>query len=157
VPEPSGLSFEAPTAVHADEDEQETLFRKANCDPVGLGVDCTVHFAPFHCSASVIPVLGSVAPTVRQAEDEVHVMENSAAPGFALVGVDWMLQLAPSQRSASEPWSVSPTASQAVDDVHAIPERKLNCAPDRFGVGCTVQVVPFQRSASVTSTPALSV
>jgi hypothetical protein len=47
------LSKEAPTAVHADEDEHETLFRKACCDPDGFGVDFTVHFAPFHCSASV--------------------------------------------------------------------------------------------------------
>jgi hypothetical protein len=44
-----------PTAVHADADEHETPFRKANCDPVGFGVDCTVHFVPFHCSASVTP------------------------------------------------------------------------------------------------------
>lgn len=47
------LSKEAPTAVQADDDEHETLFRKACCDPDGFGVDFTVHFAPFHCSASV--------------------------------------------------------------------------------------------------------
>ena len=46
---------------------------------------------------------------------------------------------------------------QALEDVHAIPERKLDCAPSGFDVGCTVQVAPFQRSASVTSTPELSV
>jgi hypothetical protein len=68
-----------------------------------------------------------------------------------------MLQLVPSHRSANEPWSDAPTASQAVDDVHAIPERKLNCAPDGLGVGCRVQVAPFQDSASVTFTPELSV
>jgi hypothetical protein len=39
--------------VHADDDEHETLSRKASCDPVGFGGDCTVHFPPFHCSASV--------------------------------------------------------------------------------------------------------
>jgi hypothetical protein len=39
---------------------------------------------------------------------------------------------------------------QAIDEVHAIPETMLkNCAPAGFGVGCTVQSVPFQRSASV--------
>jgi len=49
------LSKEAPTAVQADDDEHETLFRKANCDPDGFGVDFAIHFVPFHCSASVTP------------------------------------------------------------------------------------------------------
>jgi hypothetical protein len=38
-----------------------------------------------------------------QAEDEVHDTEKRAAPGFELAGVDWMLQLVPSQRSTREP------------------------------------------------------
>jgi hypothetical protein len=45
---------------------------------------------------------------------------------------------------------------QALDDVHATPERMLNCAPAGFGVGCTLQLVPSQRSASVTWPPELS-
>jgi hypothetical protein len=44
-----------PTAVHAEDDEHEMPFRAANCDPVGFGVDWTVHFVPFHCSVSVTP------------------------------------------------------------------------------------------------------
>jgi hypothetical protein len=46
---------------------------------------------------------------------------------------------------------------QAADDVHDTPERKLDCAPERFGVDCTVHVVPFHRSASVTPAPELFV
>jgi len=49
------LSKEAPTAVQAEADEHDTLFRNANCDPDGFGVDFTVHVAPFHRSASVTP------------------------------------------------------------------------------------------------------
>lgn len=147
------LSKLQPTAVQADDDEHAMLFRTVSCAPLGFGVDCTVHFVPFHRSASVIPVPGAVDPTARQAKDDVHETEKSAAPGLALVGVDWMLQLVPSQRSASEPWSDSPTATQAVDERQLIPDRKLNWAPAGLGDDCTAQATPFQCSASVTSTP----
>ena len=50
VPE---LSTEAPTAVQADDVVHDTLFRKANCEPGGFGVDCTAHLVPFQRSASV--------------------------------------------------------------------------------------------------------
>ena len=91
-----------------------------------------------------------------QAEDDAQETENSAGncPGL---GVDWIVQVVPFQRSASVPWSDNPTAVQAVDEVHETPERKLNCAPDGFAVAWTVQAVPFQRSASVTPAPELSV
>jgi hypothetical protein len=46
---------------------------------------------------------------------------------------------------------------QAADDVHDTPERKLDCAPEGFGVDCTLQVVPSHRSASVPPAPELSV
>jgi hypothetical protein len=146
-----------PTAVQAEADEHETLFKNAACEPVGFGVDCTVHFVPFHCSASVIPPLGLVDPTAEQAEAEVHATENSAAPGLAPVGVAWMFQLVPFQRSASEPWSDNPTATQALDERQAIPDSWLNCTPAGLGVGCTAQAAPLHRSASVTWTPELFV
>ena len=78
VPELSTLQ---PTAVHADEDEHATLLRTASCDPIGFGVDCTVHCEPSQRSASsacVIPVLGNVDPTAVQAEDEVHETEKQS-------------------------------------------------------------------------------
>jgi hypothetical protein len=49
------LSVEAPTAVQAAGDVHDTLFRKANFDPEGFGVDCTAHVVPSHRSASVTP------------------------------------------------------------------------------------------------------
>lgn len=68
-----------------------------------------------------------------------------------------MLHASPFHCSASVPRLEAPTAMHAVEDVHDTPEKKLNCAPDGFGVGCTAQEVPFQRSASVTPVPELSV
>ena len=94
------LSKLAPSAVQADDDEHETLFKNADCEPVGFGVDCTVHFVPFHCSASTRP---GPEPTAMHAEGDVHETENSPALGPGLVGVDRMLQVVPSQRSASAP------------------------------------------------------
>jgi hypothetical protein len=152
------LSMEAPTAVQAEEDEHETLFRKAPCDPDGLGVDLTVHVVPSHCSASVTPAKApdlSVLPTAVQADDEVHHTEVRMGDGPGL-GVDWMVHAVPSHRSASAPRLEDPTAVHAVEDVHDTPEKPLPCAPAGFGVGCTAQEVPFQRSASVTPLPELS-
>jgi hypothetical protein len=57
-----------PTAVHAEGEEQETLFRLSPF-PSGVTGDCKVHAVPSHRSAS-IPV--SVFPTAVQAEAEVH-------------------------------------------------------------------------------------
>jgi hypothetical protein len=82
-----------------------TLLKRVPCDPVGVGVDWTVHFVPFHRSASGSPPAKNwpVVPTATHAEGEVHEMENNSAPELALVGCGWMLQLAPSQRSIRDP------------------------------------------------------
>jgi len=151
--------MEAPTAVQADEDEHDTLFRKAPCDPGGFGVDFTVHVMPFHCSASVTPAKKpelSLVPTAVQADDEVHDTEVRMGDGPGL-GADWMLHASPFHRSASVPRLEAPTAVHTVEDAHDTPEKPLPCAPAGFGVGCTAQEEPFQRSASVTPTPELSV
>jgi hypothetical protein len=149
------LSKLAPTAVQADDDEHDTLLKKAPCDPVGFGVDFTVHVVPFHCSPSVTPE--ALDPTDEQAKGEVHETENSAAPGLCAVGADWIVHFVPFQRAASVPWSVCPTASHAVDETHETPIRTPNCAPGGFGVDCTDQVEPFHCSTSVWWTPELSV
>ena len=151
------LSKEAPTAVQAEEDEHDTLFRKAPCDPDGFGVGLTVHVVPSHCSASVTPPAEGLAvvPTAVQAEDEVHDTEVRLGDGPGL-GVDWMLHAVPSHRSASVPRLEPPTAVHAAEDVHDTPEKPLPCAPAGFGVGCTAQEVPFHRSASVSPLPELS-
>jgi hypothetical protein len=75
VPE---LSLLEATAVQADDDEHATLPRIANCDPVGFGVDCTVHLWLFHRSASVIPE--AEVPAAKQAEAELHETAKSGAP-----------------------------------------------------------------------------
>jgi hypothetical protein len=70
-----------PTAVQPDEDEHETLTRRANCDPVGFGVGRTVQFVPFQCSASVTckPELSTSPPTATHAEDDTHETESRFA------------------------------------------------------------------------------
>jgi hypothetical protein len=49
----------------------------------------------------------------------------------------------------------TPTAVQAVDDTHDTPLKELVLTSAGFGVDCTDHSVPFQRSANVTSVPAL--
>jgi hypothetical protein len=52
---------------------------------------------------------------------------------------------------------LAPTAVQADEDEHETPFRDANCASFGFGVGCTVQLIPFHCSASVKVAPELSV
>ena len=63
------------------------------------------------------------------------------------LGVGWIVQLVPSQRSAIGP---VPTAVQAVAEMHETPDSWLNLL--WLGVGSIVQDVPSQRSASVAAT-----
>jgi hypothetical protein len=152
------LSELSPAAVQADADEQETLVSWANCDPVGFGVGFTVQpVMASQCSASVtnVPELFRYSPTATHAEDDTHETENRMV-GWPGLGGDSMVQL-PSQRSASASWSDAPTATHSLEEVQSISFSVLNCAPDGFGVGCTVQLAPSQRSASVTGLPELSV
>ena len=73
-------------------------------------------------------------------------------------GTVWIDQLVPFQRSASAtvPAVVreAPTAVHAVLDVHVTALNQLSSAPLGLGGGWIVPLVPFQRSASVTRTPA---
>src|SRR4029077_20431162 len=76
--------------------------------------------------------------------------------------VGWIAQLLPFQRSASAtptpaPVVSYPTAVHSVVDGQATPRRKLPVAPDGLGLHWIVQLVPPQRSASVTVTPELLV
>src|ERR1700722_14739117 len=70
------------------------------------------------------------------------------------LGVFWIDHVVPFQRSASVtvvvPLEESPTAVQALADVHDTPYRKVNDAPAGLGVCWIDHLVPFQRSASVT-------
>ena len=59
---------EFPTAVHAELEVHDTLFRKP--PPAGFGVVWMRHPAPFHRSARVLPF--AAPPTAVHAEGEVH-------------------------------------------------------------------------------------
>ena len=78
------------------------------------------------------------------------------------LGVPWIVQLVPFQRSASVDWTpallwYSPVAVQTVLVVHDTPLRALSLAPVGLGVLWIVQLAPFQLSASVAIVPALLV
>jgi hypothetical protein len=67
------------------------------------------------------------------------------------VGVDWIDQLVPSQRSTNGPFPMWPTAVHAVAEVHDTP---FSMAPPvGLGVDWIVQRVPSHRSAKVSSSP----
>jgi len=136
--------------VHADDEVHDTLFRKANWAPAGVGVGWMLQLVPFHPSARV-PAFD--APTAVQPEDVGQATLARKPPPCAGLGVGWMLQLVPFHRSARvlalgvkalEP----PTAVHADADMHDTP---LSVAPpwDGLGVGWMLQRVPFHRSARV--------
>jgi hypothetical protein len=68
-------------------------------------------------------------------------------------GVDSILQLEPSQRSANGRPLLSPTAVHDLADTHDTPDRLLLGAPFGLGVVWIVQLTPSQRSANVTRSP----
>jgi hypothetical protein len=74
------------------------------------------------------------------------------------MGVFWMVQALPFQRSASGTvvpalLVYDPTAVHADADVHDTPARELPCAPLGLGVDWTAHVLPFQRMASISPVP----
>ena len=76
------------------------------------------------------------------------------------LGVDWIAQLLPFQRSANVITSPpllreAPTAVQALAAVHDTAYSALPVAPVGAGVRRIVQLVPSQTSANVTVVPAL--
>ena len=98
--------MERPMAVQAVADEQDTPPKLLDVAPAGLGMDWIDQRVPFQCSASVGPagpaVLVLAPPTAVQALADVHdtpLKLLKAAP--AGLGVDWIDQRVPFQRSAS--------------------------------------------------------
>jgi hypothetical protein len=71
------------------------------------------------------------------------------------IGTGWIDQLLPFQRSANVSVPAlsenDPTAVQALAAVQDTEDRSLLVAPDGLGVGWMDQVVPFRRSANVTT------
>jgi hypothetical protein len=88
------------------------------------------------------------------AEAEVHETADRLLLVAPLgVGVVWVVQVLPSQNSASvAPAPLFPTAVQAVADVH---ETAFRLPPLGVGVVWVVHELPSPRTASVTAVPLL--
>ena len=121
----------------------------------GVGWMCQVR--PFHLSASVRcwPELVSSKPNAVQAEGagQATLARRMFWPPGGL-GVGWMRQVWPSQRSAKVPVGLPgsarrpPTAVHADGEVHETAFRN-HPPPGGFGVGTMRHVRPFHCSASV--------
>src|SRR5262249_24638514 len=103
-----------------------TLLRKANEDPVGVGVDWSDQRAPFHRAARV-PALEF--PTAVHADADAQDTPFSSPPPCAGFGVAWRVHRVPFHTSArvlalGVKGLDAPTAVHAVADVHATPLRE---------------------------------
>jgi hypothetical protein len=112
-----------------------------------------LQLVPSQLSAMTAPAL--LFPTAVHAFGDVQETAFKNDPGLPEVGVGWMLQLVPSQRSVSVPTGLpelskaAPTATQAEGDVQETPFKALKGAPAGLGVGVIRHAVPSQSSASV--------
>lgn len=147
----------SPTAVHALAELHETAFSSLKMAPVGTGVAWSAQPVPFHRSASGTPwlLLFSVVPAAVHALAEVHETLRSLLSGeLPRLGVAWIAQLVPFQRSASGNSSkllvvVYPTATHELADAHETPSRIADLTPLTLGVASTVHWLPLQRAAIV--------
>ncbi|MGN6167013.1 MAG: hypothetical protein ACTHQQ_02420 [Solirubrobacteraceae bacterium] len=128
--------------MHADRDEQSTLFRKGNCDPEGLGVGSMRHLVPFHRSANV-PALDP--PTAVHDDDALQATPDRKPPPCGL-GVGSIRQLRPFHRSASVPPFEAPTAVQVEGAMH---DTSLRRAPAGLGACWRRHLDPFHRSTMI--------
>jgi hypothetical protein len=141
------------TAVHAERDGHETPVNPGPCPTAawGVGVRWIFHAVPFQRSARS---LEAVLPTAVQVGAELQETAVRMSPGLFEVGVGWLRQLWPFQRSVIVPAKFpelskpTPTAVQAEVKVHETPVRKPPCIPVGVGTCWVFQFVPFQRSAS---------
>jgi hypothetical protein len=142
--------------VQAVLDVHDTQASPLAVAPVGFGVVWIDQVVPFHRSANVacVPELLVYEPTAVHAVVDVHEDPESAVNDAPVrFGVVWTDQVVPVKRSASvtstwEPLTPSPTAVQAVLDVHDTEESALEVAPDGVAVLWIDQLVPFQLSAN---------
>jgi len=144
----------SPMAVQAEDEVQDTPFRKLCTAFAGLGVGRMVHLFPFHRSAKdrTGPDWDEVvkyAPAAMQAEGDVQdTASRKLCTGPGGLGVGWMVQVEPFHRSArTRPLAVPPTAVQAEREVHDTLVRTP--PPAGLGLGWMRQEWPSHRSASV--------
>jgi hypothetical protein len=140
--------------VHADGEVHDTVFRKADWPPAGVGVGWMLQWVPFHRSARVP---AAELPTAVHADAEVHDTPFRKLPPAGL-GVGWMLQLVPFHRSATARTApvvvvLAPTAVHADGPLQATPSRPLTAIPAGLGVGRMRHEVPFHCSARLTPLP----
>ncbi|MFL5859704.1 MAG: hypothetical protein ACJ780_02850 [Solirubrobacteraceae bacterium] len=158
-----------PTAVQTVADVHDTPLSPLLVAPAGWGIRWLDQVKPFQRSTNgtELPAATSVnAPTAVQALADVQ--DTPLRESFsAVLGARWIDQLRPFQRSTSAELPLQqsaadqdddPTAMHALADVHDTPPREVSIVSPRLGVGgvgWTDQLLPFQRSANVTSWPAL--
>ena len=151
------------TAMQSDGLGQETPNKPLGSAPGRLGVFWTFQLLPFQDSARLTGVLKLFAavPAAMQNDGRgQETAENPLAEARGRLGVGWMDHVVPFHRSASvtlrpELLASAPNAAHAEDEVHDTAFRRLTCAPEGLGVRWIRQVVPFHRSAKVTSIPEL--
>jgi hypothetical protein len=142
----------APTAVHAAAEAQETPFSWLDPGP-GFGTLWSAQAAPFQRSASgATPAATMTWPTAVQATAEVHdTAARDPPPGTAPVGrpgVGRIVQLTPFQRSASGPPRPDPTAMHDDGAVHATPFSSLPELPATAAALWSDQRLPSQPTAN---------
>ncbi len=111
---------------------------------------------------SEAPVSGVMVPTAVQAVGDAHDTPSRASSlsvSWAGLGVRWIDQRLPSQRSANVTMAParlleSPTAVQTLGETHETAFRWLSPLRGRLGVRWIDQRLPSQRSANVTEVPA---
>jgi hypothetical protein len=149
------LSNQPPTAVHAFAEVHDTPVGRPPAASASVGIGWRLHLFPSHLSAPIAPPV--LFPTAVHALGEVQETAFKNQPGLFEVGVGWMLQRVPFQRSVSVPTELPelstemPTATHADGDVHDTPSRPLPAAPARLGVGTMRHDVPSQNWARVPS------
>ena len=121
--------------------------------PGRFGVLWTLHWVPFHRSATVDipPENTSRDPVAVHSEGEEHETPLKTSPFPSVPGgviADCTVQAVPSHRSASSRESVCPTAVQAEAEVHETAFR-VYPAVAAVGDGWMLHFVPFHCSATV--------
>jgi hypothetical protein len=141
-----------------------TALKKLPWPAESLRVGWMAHVVPFHRSTRVVDPAWAVPfrfPTAVQADADVQDTAASRPPGAGL-GVDWIDQPVPFQRSASGPTGFpelsvrNPTTVHADGEVHATPVRRLPGDPVGTGTVCRCQRAPSHRSEKIpTGAPEL--
>src|SRR5579875_196043 len=114
---------DCPTATQLGPETHEMPFHVTSFRPAATGVASTRHAVPFQCSAPALPT------AVQLVAEGQETASRPAWAEFFGRGVAWIVQVLPSQCSASGYWALpeglpySPTAVQLVAEAHETPSR----------------------------------